>query len=286
MSASQEYIDFMLGKKTTSKRHASSSPAHFTPPAKPERNSSISSPRGQSSVRSIQKAFVLTLMEWLELDDQIYGIVLSTSNLRDRIWHTSRMLNEMANTASPFLESSSSWKKFGYQSEDAPSSFGSRLTKDDLDMAMDHSLLHHERMMRELRHRISSLNIVQEKLGRRYDELYRAASAVEFISDTLTDKAPSVNKCQELLISAAKELYRKQSLGKQIIETAVMDSLLCATDEGTTNSTTLLAGMEEEDRNPRQVAQECCTLWPREHQMSHLYGHVSHLKELLLQYAK
>jgi hypothetical protein len=281
MAASQEYIDFMLGNKATSKRRLSSSPAHDTPSGKPDRTSNVASPRALSSVRSIQKAYVLTLVEWIELDDQLYSIVLSISNLRDRIWHTSRLLNE----TSTYIASKifSSWKQFGYRSELAFSSFGFRITTNDLDMAIDHSLLHHERMIRELRHRISAMNTLQEKLGRRYDELYRAASASELQSDALTSKSLSINTFQELFISTAKELYRKQTMVTQIIETAAVDSLLSRTEERATNSSTLFTCMEDPDRNPRQVAQKCCTQWPREHRESHVHMHVAQMKELQLQ---
>lgn len=286
MAASQEYIDFMLGSKTKSKLHSSSSPSHFTPP--PERSSNVSSPKAQSSLQSIQKAFVLVLVEWIELDDQLYSIILSISNLRDRIWHTSRMLHDLSTTTiSPMLESSITWKQFGYRSDNASSftSIGNKLSTDDLNMAMDHSLQHHERMIRELRHRISSMNTLQEKMGRRYDELYRAEAALHFQSDALAYKAPSINDLQELLISTAKELYRKQAMVVQICETAVVDSLLYFTDDATAN-VTFRAGVGNPDRSPRKVAQKCSEQWPREHHVSYIHGHLSLLNELLLQYTK
>jgi hypothetical protein len=63
-----------------------------------------------------------------------------------------------------------------------------------------------------MRHLISSVNNVQEKMSRRFDELYRA-DLLEL----------GVKNIQILLVSMAKELYRKQCLVLQIFNSSTVD---------------------------------------------------------------
>jgi hypothetical protein len=79
-----------------------------------------------------------------------------------------------------------------------------------------------------MRHLISSVNNVQEKMSRRFDELYRAdllELGVKNIQNRSCDVAEllSVDVCQILLVSMAKELYRKQCLVLQIFNSSTVD---------------------------------------------------------------
>jgi hypothetical protein len=124
-------------------------------------------------------------------------------------------------------------------------------------------------MIREMRHLISSVNHVQEKMSRRLDELYRAdllELGVKNIQNRSCDVAEllSVDVCQILLVSMAKELYREQCLVLQNFNSSTVDSLLSTDDSSVTtmlpsikNTTTETNQLNDPNLNLRLVAQRC-----------------------------
>jgi hypothetical protein len=303
MSTSQEFIDFMVGNNKTGKKknkiHIDTTRPStvFTPNSfvTPNRNTEFPSPSvrkihpQKSSYVIIVKAFSQAMIEWIEIDDQIGNIMQSVTNLRERIWHTSQLLNVMATAETVTSTMTSSWKQGGYRSD---RSCHLVLQAKDLQLTVDHNLQHHERMIREMRHLISSENNIQEKLSRRFDELYRADVFELGVKSNLnrscdTMELLSVEFCQILLVSMAKELYRKQCLVLQILNTSTVDSLLSTEDR---NVTTMLPSTkntttETNDpiRNPRLVAQRCSSQWSWSSKSSYLFVYVKQIKEILLQ---
>jgi hypothetical protein len=312
MSSSQEFIDFMIGGSKKNNKDISPSRNEDTPQRIPTVGTpSITSPsmflrtptsgkEGQqlqlvssSSYTLLQKAFVQSMMEWIDMDDQLYNIIQSVINLRERIWSTSQLLEK----SSSFIDApgtgtstvSSSWKQYGYRNYGHSSVSPNFLNANDLQCTIDHNLQHHERMIREIRSILSLMNVLQEKMSRRYDELYqtscmdipmyerRGGNIASFLS---------LNDCETLLLSMARELYRKQILALQIINSSTVDGLLSTEDIATFTTQTVRIDRTVEDAtlHPRDLAQKCSLLWPWTSRESYLWLHRNRIQEILAHY--
>ena len=262
---SQEIIDFMLGRKNSGSLKSGNPDVVVGP-------SNHASPRlVQSPGSSIKKAqavafsFAKTMVnEWLETDDTLQEVVQSISGLRERLWHTSQALATVRER-----EEIAVWKRSGYR---GPHGADGLLTEDDLQLALDHSLRQHERMMHALRRSLSTLHQAQEALGRRLDEYHRLADFD--LSDT-KQFILSLEECQSLFVALASELYRKQVLAEEILD-SVLDQLLFH-DIATV---TAVMPIDGENRNPRRLARLCSERWSRHHEQSFLVEHNAVLNRL------
>ena len=164
--------------------------------------------------------------DWLQVDDNLERVVSSISNLRRRIYLESRQLCKMKTNVTK------TWNGCGYRANHE-----SGVTIDDVELALSHDLLQHEKMMAGARMLLSSLSEAQEALARRLDELFlHHMDTVNVIQSMGCETPPSllvvmaaVDKLQQVFTSLALELYRKQVLVQTILD-AVNDNLL-ARDE-------------------------------------------------------
>jgi len=213
----------------------------------------------------ILNAFQGTLQrDWLEVDDNLEGVVSSISNLRSRIFMESKHLYKMKN------KSTKKWNGHGYRADDVSRG----LTTDDVELALSHDLLQHEKMMAGARMLLSSLSEGQEALGRRLDEFFLHHMNALYLtqqqpSDFDAEKTPPwvsvmnvvAEKLQDVYGSLALELYRKQLLVQSILD-AVNDDMLMRNEDEDDD-----IGM---DVNPRRVADRCLREWPRRSKASHV----------------
>lgn len=256
------FEQFMVsGKKGSGAEVKQGSAAHTSPGKKNTGNHHQQQwKKAEKQYWKIINAFQGTLeRDWLHVDDQLEQVVSSISNLRGRIKMESQYLEEFAKDETNTLP----WKQCGYRCSSASDG---GLTRDDVELALSHDLLQHEKMMAGARALLASQSQAQDALGRRLEEL------MLFHMDTLSmmqqdlDACPSslltimgvVDKLQSLYASLALELYRKQMLIQDVLD-AVNDELLARDDDedGLLRSD---GGMEV---NPRRVAEKCVREWPR-----------------------
>lgn len=218
---------------------------------------------------TILNAFRGTLeRNWMHADDQLEQLVASISNLRGRTRMESRYLYmEKSKTMKP-------WSAGGYR-RGAVNESG--LTRDDVELALSHDLLQHEKMMAGARTLLSSLSDAQEALARRLDEwmlhdmdtlhLMQSLGDVETSPSSLETVMGATDKLQDVFASLALELYRKQLLIQSLLD-AVNDDLLVRNDDDDDDDD------EKDDLgmdvNPRRVAEKCLREWPRGSKESHV----------------
>jgi hypothetical protein len=290
---SQEIVDFMLGGGTKSTRPTATPSAKTLSPRSPP----FAAQDRQRGV--IIKAMIQSVLTWLDHDDTACQLVHSIANLRDRVWSTSQMLvhlqrqgdSRAPSHGSICITLEPSWKQFGYRSGGVGthgsgtslSESDRYLNADDLNMTLDHGLQQHERMLALLRRTMAALSTALDAMGRRLDELYRHDLAGHGSYDMALNTVDphrsrllSLDNWNNLFTATSNELYRKQKLTEQVLDSSVAEGLLMssvADNDG-------LEPTHSNATNPRRVAHLCGTTWSRTHQESHLYNHGHLLKEI------
>ena len=137
------------------------------------------------------------------------------------------------------------------------------VTKDDLELALSHGLMQHEKMIAATRTVVSSLNQAQEALGRRLDELYMFHLEVspmlpelespEEEYDLILFAEQVVHWSQTVYTELADELYRKQTIVHTLANSVTDGLLYKESDEDS----------YDDEKNPRKVASKCLQAWPR-----------------------
>ena len=212
----QAYMEYMLGGKVP----ATPSPIKSSTP----KHSSTKKKQG-----SVFRAFQGRLEEWKDLDGQLEQVVGSISNLRDRIvWECLEKRND----------EEKEWAGYGFRSSSCC------LSKEDVESALTHDLLQHERMLSGARGLISSLARVQDALGRRLDE---------WMMMELEDPqggGERLDECQQVYSLLAQELYRKQELVQHLLDSC-HDGLLLGNEEQ----------VFRKGGSPQTVARRCVEQW-------------------------
>lgn len=253
---SQEVIDYMLGRATAG--------VPLTPSSSATKREVRLSPR--KAVLSVSKALGKTLVDWLDTDDTAQRVVGSVANLRERLWHTSRQLLAQKQ-GGPGVKL---WRHGGYRGpRDHPEW---QLRADDLNLALDHDLRQHERMLSQLRHSLADLGATQEALGRRWDEYYRLAAGDDCCEHQPRGVFSTLDDGRSLFAATAMELYRKQMLAAQVLDSSNYDCLLCRDADGYLNGS--------DESNLRRVAHLCCEQWSRMHRDSYLVEYEARLTEM------
>ena len=290
----QAFQEFMLSggggptgkKKKKGKKHTTSaspavslsSPRNVKTPSQNnlEHQRSVAERKTKKRYWQILNAFQKTLQEdWIEVDDHLGDVIASIVNLRDRIRMSSKHLwryNQHKHTVS-FSSSSCS---FGYRNH-SPSSEQAALgylTFEDLEMALTHDMMKHEKMLAGSRRLLSSLNQAQEALGRRLDELLKfdleasqlmldESGSAEYEEDLPRFAAQIVDWCGKVFAELAQELYRKQRLVQTVLDSTTDHILYQEGDED--GGLPLLeedGGDHEEALSPIKVAEKSHRLWP------------------------
>eukprot|EP00980_Cylindrotheca_fusiformis_P016703 scaffold5024_cov136-Cylindrotheca_fusiformis.AAC.32 len=227
-SSNEAFQAFMLGNKSPSVKTPSS--AVLRPSG---RNPGSSSKKSAKRHGPILKAFQGRVQEWKECDDQLYQVLNSIVNLRNRIWWEKKHLNETQ-------RESKAWSGCGYRTHNR-----SLLLPDDSEMALSNDLLNHERMLSAARTLISSMALAQEAMGRRLDELYQLGG------EDGSDRGNIIlNQTLCVFHVLGGELYRKQLSISEIIDSC-HNGLI---DEASTDNL-------RQPSNPRAVAQKCYAKW-------------------------
>jgi hypothetical protein len=185
----------------------------------------------------IFRAFQGRLEEWKDLDGQLKAVLGSIANLRDRIcWESRQLILPTSTTARE-------WEGCGFRARS-----NLLLTGEDVDMALTHDLLQHEKMMAGARTLISSMSLAQEAMARRLDEWL--TYQLEEEEEPGGEGRSLLDQVQDTYLLIAGELYRKQMLVQKILDSC-HDGLV---DKQASQ-------MLQEDGSPRSVARKCCKNW-------------------------
>lgn len=258
----------------------------------------------QRKLASIVKAFAGTLQrDWLEVDETLGNVMSSVAHLRHRIAleqrqvvlqleQTSNQQYNNHNQDDDKEEEEDDWKTWGFHEHGRDA--GVALTLADVHMALSRDLLQHESVCSTARKLLASLAQTQDALGRRLDEMMQFemnhggggvvvvggeiheadGSATTTTSSSSSKCAAVVASCQQIYSSLALELFRKQRLVHQVLET-VHDGMLFTNvsrkDDGTVGdgkNAVQFNFVEEsktfttKEEDPMRVAERCVQHWP------------------------
>ena len=217
----------------------------------------------------ILSAFRKTLQEdWLDVDDHLGDVIHSIVDLRSRILMSSKCLHTYCDKTRSSAASSSLGRGYRNQPQDSNLVTG-YLVEDDVELALSHGLMQHEKMMTGARRLISSLHQAQEALGRRLDELMTfrldaneilrtpsSYSQMDQNDDAVEDGDLAlfgmqlVEWARQVFTELAEELYWKQCLVQTMLD-SVNDDLLYHD------------GIMDGESTPLKVAQRVRREWPR-----------------------
>lgn len=240
------FEQFMMSGKKTATTTSSSSVAQVT--KRLESKEEVLWKKAEQRYWQILKAFQGTLeRDWLRVDDNLHDVVSSIANLRGRISMESSQLTTMESNNSP-----KQWDGYGYHH---PIKSSGVLWKEDVELALSHDLLQHEKMLMGARTLLAALSDAQEALGRRLEEAILHNMEMQCMPWTSV-----VDRLQEVFCALAMELYRKQLLVQSLLNSVNDDLLLAVHQEHDVDA----------ELNPRRVADKCCRDWPRGSKSSHV----------------
>ena len=219
--------------------------------------------------RLYKSFFAIVDTEWLDMDNQLEAVVGSIDNIRSRLPMESRILNNINDEDD--WESKKPWDGYalGYSTR-REHNFALRV--EDIRLAQGHDLEQHEKMLAGLCRLLSALSEVQDALGRKLDELmdlhweccedvdlrseYSSSSSIPM--QTLVDEASLVYH------QLALELYRKQGLVKELLDTVADDMI-----EAEERSSHEVVGAGGDDimnvgRSSKGAASSCSKEWSRD----------------------
>lgn len=182
----------------------------------------------------IFKAIQGRIEEWKDLDGQLEAVLGSIANLRDRLWWEN---NQLTKQERPTKE----WEGFGFRERS-----NTTLTVDDMEMALSHDLLQHEKMLSGARTLMASMAQEQDGMGRRLDEWM----LLHLEEEPMIEVKEVKDLVQEAYLLLAEELYRKQMILEEILDSC-RDGLVSRESVGSVD-----VGGE-----PREIARKCCGKW-------------------------
>ena len=218
---------------------------------------------------------------WLEIDGQIEQIVKSIAGIRSRLPMHAKLFDRFdRESKKKDLNFQSGYRHslFGiyeetsdeecYQSDMHRIDLSQTLNRKDVELAMSHDLIQHEKMMEGLRSLFSVLSESVDTLSRHLDESLRH----QFDSGGLIippDVRPSFLKAShlsevmtDLFHMISLETYRKQCLAHKIFET-VVDAVMEKNGTESNRETLDLVHSDWNDLGPRGVVDRCSLLWSR-----------------------
>ncbi len=279
-------------------------------PTKPVASPNRHHPILNKTLNNFKKSYYQTIIEWVEIDQQqIYPTLHSIYNLRQRLYHTYQYAtllppsiddddddddDDDVHGASKSISASSSlveWSNNGYRHRTKDnvkkSIVGGTLNYDDMQLTIQNNLQHHERMTVQLRHLMSELSDMTNRMSRRYDDLYHASASMacasmDVVDPTTLDVWSAMDECQILYVIFAKELYRKQTLITQMIDTPASsphgsnDVFGATNDESNDhlNQDEEAVAQEsntERHQRPIRIAKQCTQEWSYSSKCSYIY---------------
>jgi len=191
-----------------------------------------------------------SLQDWMDSNLQLAQVMASIVNLRDRIaWESNELrgLQEMIFGGDEEQDITlKPWNGCGFRRHTHhPNTF---LTSEDVQNALDHDILQHERMLSSLRSLIASLAQTLDTLGRRMDEWMIQTSFLADSSRT-QQEYQLLDDLQHVYDMLASNLFQKQVAVQQVLDSC-NDGLV-----GHESKHAVLVG------SPRDVAKQAVKLW-------------------------
>lgn len=212
--------------------------------------------------------------QWLDIDDQALEVIQSISGIRHRLPVTMKLLNRYKDLAMNL--NSCDWKHKCHNqllvSTTQQQSRNSLLQKDDVELALSHDLLQHEKMMEGLRSLFANLSEIHEALSRTLEEMMKhqlqqdeqKMNYSQYYS-LLSTKSYLQSSSLVCLISdlfgmLSVELFRKQSMVRFIFNSAD-DRLFISSQEEKSDSQDDHPNLDE--YGPKKIVNHCLHNWPR-----------------------
>jgi len=235
----EAYQEFMLGK---SKSGVPTSP-------KEQNRGNIDndwSSRKKSGYRPILRALQGRLEEWKDTNYKLEGVLRSIANLRDRVYWESGCLKASSvaiggrticvQQQQERKQQGSTWRDSGFRSISLNHIGGHTLLNEDIDLALNHDLLQHEKMLSALRSLVASLAQSVDEVGRRLDEwmfqnlMDQNDEIDEKMFGIIVKEQNTLEIVQEVYSLLASDLYLKQKMATRILDSC-HDGLLGIGDE-------------------------------------------------------
>jgi hypothetical protein len=247
--------------------------------------------KGERKYWSIFHKFCNILQsQWMDIDDQTLQVVQSISGIRQRLPITMKLLNRYQDNITiiqPF-NNNSEWKNHAYnQNLISPQLQSTKmfLQKEDVELALSHDLLQHEKMMKGLRNLFANLSEMHEALSRtlgemmkhhllqqeeqKYNYLHHLHQRNDFYLletsiKSYFESTSLVDLITDLFHLLSLELYRKQTMVQLIIKSAD-DRLLLPIHEQKMDSQFDID--DDDDGNdlssgPKKIVDLCVKKWP------------------------
>lgn len=137
---------------------------------------------------------------WMATDDQLADILHSIANIRSRL----PIELKASGLVDRNYSSDENWSSYGFQA--------SLSVPNDVDLALSHDVIQHEKMMTSVRAMISCLSDCQGALGRKLDEIMK--HNLQYGSFFMQENSPisCVEKINDLFSMLSMELHRKECL--------------------------------------------------------------------------
>lgn len=237
---------FMLGKSKSS--------APTSPQKESDDNHQNSNVR-KKCYRSILRAFQGRVEEWNDANKQLKGVLGSIANLRDRVYWESRRLKafsvgmegkDMGLNKRHVKQKHRQppWRSSGYRNTLFMHRGSCALLKEeDIQLALNHDLLQHERMLSALRSTMASMAKTVDDIGRRLDEwmIHNLNNESDWmIEDKKTvaarlQETEALELAQEVFSLLASDLYSKQMMAMKVFDSC-HDGVLEVVDVHTTST--------------------------------------------------
>jgi hypothetical protein len=200
--------------------------------------------------------------EWLDIDDQAYQVVEAIAGIRSRLSMQAKLLDRFKDVVQK-----KEWACHGYNNAFMSRGNGNVL-EEDVELALSHDLIQHERMMDGLRGLFANLSEYHEALLRHLDEIskHHLECMEEFegcdVSQAFLRATSLVAVMHDTIAMLSLELYRKQRLVHVILET-VEDELI-QVDGGRSTDASKGDDVEWEDLGPQGAVDRCFIVWSRQ----------------------
>jgi hypothetical protein len=206
---------------------------------------------------------------WFEIDDEILAVLENIVSIRGRLPLEWKLLNSynVSNTTSydEIEMEKDDWKCAGFRGKIEAVQHPLHLQQNDIQLALDHDLEQHEKMIGAVRSLISELSECHESIGRLVDTIltfHLDCHQDDDDNNIRIDREDENNERSELDLQVhnsteffhalSTELYRKQCMIPTLIE-SINDQLLgVGSDQAST------------ENSPLTVAKRCHKAWARQ----------------------
>jgi len=204
---------------------------------------------------------------WIHIDDQILAVLQNIVSIRSRLpleWkvlHSSHLKDDNINPQDDdFGRDEDEWQQHGLQGKLKETPYSFHLHASDVQLALNHDMSQHEKMIAAIRTLMTNLSECHEALSRVVDTLWKfhldcVQDRIEGEEDEEDDgdmQNMVVDNVTEVYQMLSSELYRKQILIPLILE-STQDEIL-GIEKGK---------ITEGYRKGLQSARTCCKSWDR-----------------------